>query len=177
MDWGQSPWWPLSPFRQRRSSRNLRSATPQIGLDLPTLRSCSDPARFKLKPASRGDATNPVDRADKDTTWPQIEMHGGILPRVELSLAWDGLVSVAAPESTMSARQRSTGLADVRLGAKFGLVNRRRVNAALIVYGNLPIGSEAFSSHYADPRTRFAWATLHLGSLWIIRDRGSRIRA
>lgn len=87
----------------------------------------------------------------KTSTWPQIEMHGGITPRVELSIAWDGLVSVAAPESTTSATQRGTGVADVRLGAKFGLVNRRRVNAALIVYGNLPIGSEAFSSHYADP--------------------------
>ena len=95
----------------------------------------------------------------KTSTWPQIEMHGGITPRVELSIAWDGLVSVAVPESTTSATQRGTGVADVRLGAKFGLVNRRRVNAALIVYGNLPIGSEAFSSHYADPRTRFAWAT------------------
>jgi len=42
----------------------------------------------------------------KTSTWPQIEMHGGITPRVELSIAWDGLVSVAAPESTTSATQR-----------------------------------------------------------------------
>lgn len=94
----------------------------------------------------------------KTSTWPQIELHGGITPHVELSLAWDGLVSVAEPESTTNAAERSTGLADVRLGAKFGLVNRPKVSAALIAYGNLPVGSEAFSSHYADPRTRFAWA-------------------
>jgi hypothetical protein len=121
----------------------------------------------------------------KTSTWPQIELHGGLTPRVELSLAWDGLVSVAAPESTTNARQRSTGLADVRLGAKFGLVNRPRVDAALIVYGNLPVGSEAFSSHYADPRARFAWGasisdrvsfsgTVDLGSA---REEDSRVRA
>jgi hypothetical protein len=58
----------------------------------------------------------------------------------------------------MNSEKRSTGLADVRLGAKFSLMNRPAVSAALIAYGNLPVGSEAFSSHYADPRTRFAWA-------------------
>ena len=58
------------------------------------------------------------------STWPQVELHGGIIPRVELSLAWDGLVSVAAPDSTTKSGERSTGLADVRLGAKFSLVNR-----------------------------------------------------
>jgi len=94
----------------------------------------------------------------KTSTWPQVELHGGIIRRMELSLAWDGVVSVAAPESTTNAEKRSTGVADVRLGAKFSLVNRPKVSAALIAYGNLPVGSEAFSSHYADPLTRLAWA-------------------
>ena len=119
------------------------------------------------------------------STWPQVELHGGIIPRVELSLAWDGLVSIAAPDSTTNPGERSTGLADVRLGAKFRLVDRPNVSAALIAYGNLPVGSEAFSSHYADPRTRLAWAiavsnrvglsgTLDLGAA---REEDGRVRA
>lgn len=94
----------------------------------------------------------------KTSTWPQIELHGGVRPRLEVSLAWDGLVSTVATPSGTDSEERSTGVADVRLGAKFGLVNRPTVSAALIAYGNLPVGSDAFSSHYADPRTRFAWA-------------------
>lgn len=121
----------------------------------------------------------------KTSTWPQVELHGGIISRVELSLAWDGLVAVAAPESTTNPGERSTGVADVRLGAKFSLVNRPNVSAALITYGNLPVGSEAFSSHYADPQMRVAWAialsnrlglsgTMDLGAA---REKDGRVRA
>jgi hypothetical protein len=86
-------------------------------------------------------------------TWPQLEMHAGLASRLEVSLAWDGLVS------TVSNREsRSTGWADVRLGAKFGLVNRPDVDAALIGYVELPVGSGSVSSGYADPLARFAWS-------------------
>ena len=89
----------------------------------------------------------------KTVTWPQLELHAGLAPHLEVSLAWDGLVSsVSDPEG------RSTGGADVRLGAKFGLVNRPRVDAALIGYVELPVGSDAVSSGYADPLARFAWS-------------------
>jgi hypothetical protein len=94
----------------------------------------------------------------RTSTLPQIELHGGVTPRLEISVAWDGLVSTVATPSGTNREARSTGVADVRLGAKFSLVNRPAVSAALIGYGNLPVGSDAFSSHYADPRTRFAWA-------------------
>jgi hypothetical protein len=47
--------------------------------------------------------------------------------------------------------------ADVRLGAKFGLVNRPGVDAALIGYVELPVGSGSVSSGYADPLARFTW--------------------
>ena len=88
----------------------------------------------------------------KTLTWPQLELHAGLAPRLEVSLAWDGLVSsVSNPEG------RSTGGADVRLGAKFGLVNRPGVDAALIGYVELPVGSGSVSSGYADPLARFAW--------------------
>ena len=89
----------------------------------------------------------------KTLTWPQLELHAGVAPRLEVSLAWDGLVSepVSKPEG------RSTGWADVRLGAKFGLVNRPDVDAALIGYVELPVGSDTVSSGYADPLVRFAW--------------------
>ena len=143
------------------------------------------PGQMQIEAGFTWERNDPGAELTKTTTLPQIELHAGITPRVELSLAWDGLVSVVAPESTTSAGHRSTGLADVRLGAKFGLVNRPRVNAALIAYGNLPVGSEAFSSHYADPRTRLAWAiavsnraglsgTLDLGAA---REEDGRVRA
>ena len=143
------------------------------------------PGQIQVEAGFTWERNDPGAALTKTTTLPQIELHAGIIPRVELSLAWDGLVSMSTPGPATSAGQRSTGLADVRLGAKFGLVNRPRVNAALIVYGNLPVGSEAFSSHYADPRTRFAWATsisdrvglsgtVDLGSA---REEDSRVRA
>ena len=125
-----------------------------------TLRYMLGPGQIQVEAGFTWERNDAGAALTKTTTSPQIEMHGGITPRVELSIAWDGLVSVAVPESTPNAGERSTGVADVRLGAKFGLVNRPRVNAALIAYGNLPVGSEAFSSHYADPRARFAWAIL-----------------
>jgi hypothetical protein len=88
----------------------------------------------------------------KTLTWPQLELHVGVAPGLEVSLAWDGLVSsVSNPEG------RNTGGADVRLGAKFALVNRPGANAALIGYVELPVGSDAVSSGYADPLARFAW--------------------
>ena len=88
----------------------------------------------------------------KTLTWPQLELHAGLTPRLEVSLAWDGLVSsVSNPEG------RTTGGADLRLGAKFGLVNRPSVDAALIGYVELPVGSGSVSSGYADPLARFAW--------------------
>ena len=88
----------------------------------------------------------------KTLTWPQLELHAGLARRLEVSLAWDGLVSsVSDPDG------RSTGGADVRLGAKFGLVNRPGVNAALIGYVDLPVGTGGVSSGYADPLARFAW--------------------
>jgi hypothetical protein len=60
--------------------------------------------------------------------------------------------------SASHSQGRSTGGADVRVGAKFGLVNRSGVNAALIGYVELPVGSGSVSSGYADPLARFAWS-------------------
>lgn len=91
------------------------------------------------------------------STVPQVELHAGISPRLEVSLAWDGLVSTAATESVSGGDARTTGWADVRLGAKLGLVNRPNVDAALIGYADLPVGSGSVSSGYADPLARFTW--------------------
>ena len=90
----------------------------------------------------------------KVLTLPQVELHAGLTPRVEVSLTWDGLVSTAA---VSSAEGRTSGLSDLRLGAKFGLVNRPDVDVALIGFAYLPVGSSSVSSGYADPRARFAW--------------------
>ncbi len=94
----------------------------------------------------------------KTSTLPQLELHAGLAPRLEVSLAWDGLVSTAATASIAGADRRNTGWADVRLGAKFGLVNRPTVNATLIGYADLPVGSGSVSSGYPDPLARLAWA-------------------
>ena len=91
----------------------------------------------------------------KTLTWPQLELHAGLASRLEVSVAWDGLVSTVATSSNPEGR--STGWADVRLGAKFGLVNRPGVAAALIGYVELPVGSGSVSSGYVDPLARFAW--------------------
>ena len=88
----------------------------------------------------------------KTLTWPQVELHAGVARRLEVSLAWDGLVSTESDPDG-----RSTGGADVRLGTKVGLVNRSRVDAALIGYVDLPVGSDSVSSGFADPLVRFAW--------------------
>jgi len=96
------------------------------------------------------------DGLTKTLTWPQLELHAGVAPRLEVSLAWDGASTVATTAGS-DPKARSTGWADVRLGAKFGLVNRPRADAALIGYVELPVGSDAVSSGYADPLVRFAW--------------------
>lgn len=93
----------------------------------------------------------------KTFTWPQVEVHAGLAPRLEVSLAWDGLVSTAATSSVPTPNGRHTGWADVRFGVKFGLVNRPDVDAALIGYVDLPVGTDTVSSGYADPLVRFAW--------------------
>ncbi len=86
-------------------------------------------------------------------TWPQLELHAGVARRLQVSLAWDGLVSTTI--SNLDGRAR--GAADVRLGAKFGLMDGRSFDAALIAYAVLPVGSESVSSRYGDPQARFAW--------------------
>ena len=89
----------------------------------------------------------------KTITWPQVELQVGLARRLAVSLTWDGLVSTAA----LNPEGRSTGGADVRLGAKLGLVNRAAASAALIGYVDLPVGSASVSSGYANPLVRFAW--------------------
>jgi len=99
-----------------------------------------------------GDGDNLTTRV----TWPQAELHMGVAPRLEVSLAWDG-ASTVATSAVSDPKRRHTGWADVRLGAKVGLVNRPGVDAALIGYVDLPVGSDEVSSGYADPLVRFAW--------------------
>ena len=93
----------------------------------------------------------------KTLSTPQLEVHAGLSPRLEVSVAWDGVVSTATTRSESNPKARSTGSADVRVGAKFGLVNRPRVNAAVIGYAGLSVGTGSVSSDYADPVARFAW--------------------
>jgi hypothetical protein len=93
-------------------------------------------------------------------TWPQIELHGGLTPRLDVSVIWDGVVSTWTRTSTagMVDEDATTGLDDFRVGVKLRLLRRARVNAALIGYVNVPVGSDVVSRRYADPITRLAWS-------------------
>jgi hypothetical protein len=113
----------------------------------------------------------------KTVTWPQAELHAGLAPRLEVSLAWDGLVSTAATSSGSNLERRRTGWADVRLGAKFGLVNRPALDVGLIGYADLPVGSDSVSSGFADPLARFAWGLSLSDRVGLSGDLGSGSRA
>ena len=93
-------------------------------------------------------------------TWPQVELHGGITSRIDLSVIWDGLVTARARTTTDGVREQETtnGLDDFRVGAKLALLRRPRINAALIGYVNVPVGADVVSRRYADPLTRLAWS-------------------
>ena len=93
-------------------------------------------------------------------TWPQVELHGGITSRIDLSVIWDGLVTARTRTSASGLREDETthGLDDFRVGAKLRLLRRPRFNAALIAYVNVPVGSDIVSRRYAEPLTRLAWS-------------------
>jgi hypothetical protein len=93
-------------------------------------------------------------------TWPQVELHGGLTSWLDLSVIWDGVVSAWTRTSSpgMVADDTTTGLDDFRVGMKLRLVRRERLNAALIGYVNVPVGSDVISRRYADPLTRLAWS-------------------
>ncbi len=110
----------------------------------------------------------------KTSTLAELELHGGLTPRLELSLAWDGLVSSAAARSESNAKRRSTGWADVRLGAKFGLVDRPDFDAALIWYTNLPVGSSSVVVALRRSPGSLRVGSLNLGSRRNVGDCGSR---
>lgn len=97
-------------------------------------------------------------KSTRTLTWPQAELHTGINTHLDFSVTWDGLITTTDRTSTSSGETRTTGGADVRLGAKLGLVNRPDVDAALIGYVFLPVGSAAVSGGYADPLARLAWS-------------------
>ena len=107
------------------------------------------------------------DRASVRTlTWPQVELHGGLTSWLDLSVIWDGLVSARTRTSSSGIvdEDTTTGLDDFRVGVKVRLVRRPRLNAALIGYVNVPVGSDVVSRRYADPLTRLAWSLAHLRS-------------
>ena len=89
-----------------------------------------------------------LERAGRDAdltrtfTWPQLELHAGLGRRLEGSLAWDGLVSTTMPKSESNLEERSTGWADLRVGAKVGLVSGPSIDAALIGYAELLVATE-----------------------------------
>ena len=89
--------------------------------------------------------------------WPQVELHAGVLPRLDVILFWDGVISSTLRDES-GLDEDVTGGADFRVGVKLGLLHRPRFDAALVGYATVPVGSEVLSSRYADPFTRFAWA-------------------
>lgn len=101
------------------------------------------------------------DRASARTlTWPQMELHGGLTKRLDVSAIWDGVVTAWTRTAFAGAvdEDTQTGFDDFRVGAKFRLTDRPRLKAALIGYLNVPVGEEFLSSRYADPLVRVAWS-------------------
>jgi hypothetical protein len=101
------------------------------------------------------------DRASARTlTWPQVELHGGLTSWLDASVIWDGVVSTWTHTSSLGIvdEDSTTGLDDFRVGVKLRLLRRERLNAALIGYVNVPVGSDVVSRRYADPLTRLAWS-------------------
>ena len=87
----------------------------------------------------------------KTLTWPQLELHAGLAPHLEVSLAWDGLVSsVSNPKAAAPAGRTSTGR-EVR--PREPARRRCRVDRLRRTAG----GERFVSSGYADPLARFAW--------------------
>jgi Putative MetA-pathway of phenol degradation len=124
-------------------------------------------------------------KSTRTLTWPQAELHTGINTHLDFSVTWDGLITTTDLTSTSSGETRTTGGADVRLGAKFGLANRPHVNTALIGYVYLPVGSASVSGGYADPQARLAWAASitdsfgfgGTGDLGAVREDDGHVRA
>ncbi len=125
---------------------------------MPTVPPCSVADKIQLESGFSWEHEDRGASLTKTFTLPQVEVHAGLARRFEVSLAWDGLVSTAAARSVPDMDGSGAGWADVRLGAKLGLVNRPSVDAALIGYAELPVGSGSVSSGYADPLVRFAWS-------------------
>jgi hypothetical protein len=116
--------------------------------------------------------------------WPLAELHAGVSPRLDFSVTWDGLITTTDLASDSNEEARTTGGADVRLGAKFSLANRPHLNAALIGYVYLPVGSASVSGGYADPQVRLSWAVPisdsfgfgGTGDLGAVREADGRVR-
>jgi Putative MetA-pathway of phenol degradation len=124
-------------------------------------------------------------KSTRTFTWPQAELHTGVATHLDFSVTWDGLITTTDLTSTSSGETRTTGGADVRLGAKFGLANRPHVNTALIGYVYLPVGSASVSGGYADPQARLAWGASitdsfgfgGTGDLGAVREDDGHVRA
>jgi Putative MetA-pathway of phenol degradation len=97
-------------------------------------------------------------------TWPQAELHAGVSSRLDVSVTWDGLVSTTTPSSASSVEERTTGGADVRIGAKLGLVKRPNVDMALIGYFDLPVGERLGFERIRRPARTPGMGSLRIGS-------------
>ncbi len=84
---------------------------------------------------------------------PETLVRVGVSRRIELRFATDGLISEGAGGA------RTSGAADVELGAKVKLLDQERagLDVAVLPILSLPTGSEAFSSGAVDPTVKFSW--------------------
>jgi hypothetical protein len=120
-----------------------RAAVPEIDTDRPDQTESSalvPPSTFQLEAGAVGSHDQDVDTLEA----PGTLLRYGLLPRLELRLAWGGLVRQEAGPSS------DTGTADAELGAKVGLAP----DLALIAHLSLPVGDEEVGSPRADPAIR-----------------------
>lgn len=91
------------------------------------------------------------ERGHRQLTAPQVLARVGLMPRVELRFATDGVVAQSV--LTDAGRESAHGRSDAELGGKVKLLDgtRARVELALLPYVSLPTASEGFGTGHYDP--------------------------
>lgn len=87
--------------------------------------------------------------------FPSTLLRIGLVDRVELRIAWDGLQRFEGSQDGVDFKD--TGSGDTALGIKIGLTDNpaKGLETALLIEGRLPTGDEAFTSDRPDPSLRY----------------------
>jgi hypothetical protein len=113
---------------------------------------------IQVEAGVQGQGEPPGDDRRWAQTWGQLTFRFGVTPRLEIFSGWDGL-SLERLRGTGASRVVS-GVGDLRVGAKFAVLNEDRHELTLTISPMLsfPIGSSSFSSGTYDGSFRLLLA-------------------